>query len=88
MIKIFINADGSIAKREPAEHKEVYADFDVSDSIVIDEITWEITLYPNSKQWQDRLAYLIANPVIDDPDDFQVHSECLQRVSEQEYLSQ
>lgn len=66
MIKIFINADGSIAKREPAEHKEVYADFDVSDSIVIDEITWEITLYPNSKQWQDRLKGLRSKKDLND----------------------
>jgi hypothetical protein len=39
MIKLFLNQDGSIAKYELAQHKEVYADFDVSDDIVIDENT-------------------------------------------------
>ena len=66
-VKVYINIHtGEIEKYEPVKYKEVIVDFDVSDSIVIDEKTWEICLYQKSSQWLRRLKELSKQKELND----------------------
>lgn len=60
MIKVFLNQDGSIAKREPAKFKEVFVNLDITDTVVICDDTKEICNIKYSSQWKKELAELEA----------------------------
>ena len=58
MIKAYLNKDGSIAKYNQVEYKEVILDYDVYDDIVKDEKTNEIVLFRNSTQFKNKVLEL------------------------------
>ena len=64
MIKIYIdNTTNKVSKYEPytpPRYTEVIADFEITDSMVICETTWEICRLQDSSQGKARLAELIS----------------------------
>lgn len=66
-IKVFINIEtGQIEKYEPITYKEVIVDFDINDSLVIDDETWEIVKIQNSIQGKKRIEELQSRKELDD----------------------
>jgi len=66
-IKVFINIEtGQIEKYEPITYKEVIVDFDINDSLVIDDETWEIVKIQNSIQGKKMIEELQSRKELDD----------------------
>lgn len=66
MIKAYLNQDGSLAKYEPQIFKEVVLDFDISDTLIIDEKTDEVVKLQDSTQGKRRVAELQAKKELDE----------------------
>lgn len=60
MIKAYINSDGILEKYEPVTYNEVILDFDITDSLVIDEETKSIVRIQDSIQWKRRIDELLS----------------------------
>ncbi|HNG96899.1 MAG TPA: hypothetical protein PLW93_01355 [Candidatus Absconditabacterales bacterium] len=66
-IKVFINIEtGQIEKYEPITYKEVIVDFDINDSLVIDDETGEIVKIQNSIQGKKMIEELQSRKELDD----------------------
>lgn len=60
-VEIYINVDtGLIEKYEQVKYKKIIADFEITDSLVKDDATWEIVKIQQSIQWQNRLKDLLS----------------------------
>ncbi len=58
-VKVYIDTTtNEIVKYEPSPYKEVVVDYDINDTIVVDEKSWEIVKIQDSTQWQSRIEEL------------------------------
>lgn len=66
MIKVFLWEDGLIKKYEPIEFSEVILNYNINDSMVIDDKSKEIVRLQNSTQWKKRVEELQSKKELDE----------------------
>lgn len=66
MIKVFLWEDWLIKKYEPIEFSEVILNYNINDSMVIDDESKEIVRLQNSTQWKKRVEELQSKKELDE----------------------